>query len=68
MACVVSRADATRALCGVFQSRRHILNSCARYQRRQNFWEFLKNSSEPGPALQGFLKDNPTAFSFDDAP
>jgi hypothetical protein len=35
---------------------------------RQNFYEFLKNSSEPGPALRDFLKDNLTAFSFDDAP
>jgi ribonuclease HI len=62
------REATTCALCGVLQSRRHILNSCARYRRRQNFYEFLKNSSEPGPALHDFLKANPTAFSFDDAP
>jgi ribonuclease HI len=62
------REETDCAICSVFQSRRHILNSCARYRRRQNFYEFLKNSSEPGPALRGFLKDNPTAFSFDDAP
>jgi ribonuclease HI len=62
------REATTCALCGVFHSRRHILNSCARYRRRQNFYEFLKNSSEPGLALRDFLQKSPTAFSFDDAP
>jgi ribonuclease HI len=54
--------------CGVLHSRRHILNSCVRYRRRQNFYEFLKNSSEPGPIIKDFLTKNPTAFSFEDAP
>jgi hypothetical protein len=62
------REATTCTLCSVFQSRCHILNACARYRRRQNFYEFLKNSSKPGPALRDFLKNIPTAFSFDDAP
>jgi ribonuclease HI len=62
------REKSACAVCGVLQSRRHIISSCARYQRRQNFYEFLKNSSEPGPHLRDFLTKNPTALSFDDAP
>ncbi|KAI0036231.1 hypothetical protein K488DRAFT_82340 [Vararia minispora EC-137] len=56
--------------CGVLQTRTHILDSCPRYAsaRRPNFLEFLKNSSSPGDELYRFCKDNPTAFTFEDAP
>jgi ribonuclease HI len=62
------REESQCPTCGVLQSRRHILNSCTRYNRRPNFYEFLKNSADPGIALQDFLTDNPTAFTFEDAP
>ncbi|TFY80339.1 hypothetical protein EWM64_g3673 [Hericium alpestre] len=55
--------------CHVLQMRRHILDSCTRYQRpHANFSEFLKNSSEPGSRLLSFLQTNPSAFTFADAP
>ncbi|KAI0026660.1 hypothetical protein K488DRAFT_92140 [Vararia minispora EC-137] len=64
------REDRMCPECGVLQSRSHILDSCPRYAsaRRPNFLEFLKNSSSPGDELYRFCKDNPTAFTFEDAP
>jgi ribonuclease HI len=55
--------------CNVEQTRAHVINTCTRYtRRRRNFLEFLKNSSDPGRECREFLVDNPSAFSFDDAP
>jgi hypothetical protein len=55
--------------CGVKQTWRHILNVCTWYKRRQiNCLAFLKNSSNPDAPFLNFFTDNPSAFSFADAP
>jgi hypothetical protein len=55
--------------CDVEQTRAHVINICTRYtRRRRNFLEFLKNSSDPGREFLEFLVNNPSAFSFADAP
>jgi hypothetical protein len=56
--------------CHVTQTRRHIISTCPLYTRRPmpNFYEFILNSAEPIPLLVEFLTQNPTAFTFDDAP
>ncbi|KZV75258.1 hypothetical protein PENSPDRAFT_571773 [Peniophora sp. CONT] len=53
---------------GLLHSRFHILNECGRYVRPPDFYNTLKRSPNPGASLTEFLINNPTAFSFDDAP
>ena len=54
---------------GVLQSRFHILSECGAYDRDDNFsYASLKRSKNPIIPGTHFLRHNPTAFSFSDAP
>ncbi|EJF59732.1 hypothetical protein DICSQDRAFT_171698 [Dichomitus squalens LYAD-421 SS1] len=58
--------------CGVVQSRLHVLCDCVNYKRLRWWWwtaehEFLVQK-ESFAELCTFLDDNPSAFSFEDAP
>lgn len=55
--------------CNELQTRKHILFWCTHYQRPPDFTlaQYL-TKRDPLPSLLKFLADNPTAFTFDDAP
>ncbi|TFK78983.1 hypothetical protein K466DRAFT_466863, partial [Polyporus arcularius HHB13444] len=53
-----------------YHTREHILFRCDHYTRRfaHSSIEELLQSLDPFYDIQSFLQDNPTAFSFEDAP
>ncbi|OJT13709.1 hypothetical protein TRAPUB_9745 [Trametes pubescens] len=53
-----------------YHTREHVLLHCDHYTRkfRYSSIEHLLESMDPFYDIQQFLQDNPTAFSFDDAP
>ncbi|CDO72666.1 hypothetical protein BN946_scf184985.g85 [Trametes cinnabarina] len=53
-----------------YQTREHVLLECDYYTRRFRFSaiEDLLQSMDPFYEIERFLKDNPTAFTFDDLP
>ena len=55
--------------CVVLQSRKHILFECTKYRK---IWEYDKDprliDSQKEALFMDFLKHNPSAFTFDDAP
>ena len=55
--------------CNTTQTRPHIIFRCTHYQRPPSLTEgFFRAASDPVPLIVTFLKDNPSAFTFEDAP